>query len=59
MLAHELRNPLAPISAAADLLRLAKFDKARVRQTGEIITSQVRAMLIKSTVAQVWALIRS
>ncbi len=44
MLAHELRNPLAPISAAADLLRLARLDDTRVRQTSEIITRQVRHM---------------
>jgi signal transduction histidine kinase/CheY-like chemotaxis protein len=41
MLAHELRNPLAPISAAAHLLRSGKVDAARVRQTSEIIGRQV------------------
>lgn len=44
MLAHELRNPLAPISAAADLLRLAQPDDARVRKSSEIISRQVRHM---------------
>jgi signal transduction histidine kinase/ActR/RegA family two-component response regulator len=44
MLAHELRNPLAPISSAADLLRLAGPQSELVRQTGEIITRQVRHM---------------
>jgi len=44
MLAHELRNPLAPISAAADLLRMAQVDEARLRQTSGIITRQVRHM---------------
>jgi PAS domain S-box-containing protein len=44
MLAHELRNPLAPISAAADLLRLARLDATHVRQTSEIISRQVRNM---------------
>lgn len=44
MLAHELRNPLAPISAAADLLQLAKLDDPRIRQTSEIIARQVRHM---------------
>ena len=44
MLAHELRNPLAPISAAADLLRLAGADAARVKQTSEIISRQVNHM---------------
>jgi signal transduction histidine kinase/CheY-like chemotaxis protein len=44
MLAHELRNPLAPISSAADLLRLAGPQSELVRQTGDIITRQVRHM---------------
>jgi len=43
MLAHELRNPLAPIGAAAELLRLVTQDE-RVRQTSEIITRQVDHM---------------
>jgi PAS domain S-box-containing protein len=44
MLAHELRNPLAPIGAAAEYLQLGKFDEARVRKTSEIIGRQVRHM---------------
>jgi PAS domain S-box-containing protein len=44
MLAHELRNPLAPIGAAADLLQLVKLDEARVSQTSEIIGRQVQHM---------------
>ena len=44
MLAHELRNPLAPISSAADLLRLAGPQSELVRQTSDIITRQVRHM---------------
>ena len=44
MLAHELRNPLAPISSAADLLRLAGPDSAMVRQASGIISRQVRHM---------------
>ncbi|WP_334187355.1 PAS domain-containing hybrid sensor histidine kinase/response regulator [Noviherbaspirillum sp.] len=44
MLAHELRNPLAPIAAAADLLGLARPDEARIKQTSSIITRQVRHM---------------
>lgn len=44
MLAHELRNPLAPISAAADLLAFATLDHQAVRQTSEIISRQVRHM---------------
>jgi PAS domain S-box-containing protein len=44
MLAHELRNPLAPIRAASELLRLARLDEARVRQTSQIIGRQVDHM---------------
>jgi PAS domain S-box-containing protein len=44
MLAHELRNPLAPIGAAAELLQLVRMDEARVRQTSQIIDRQVRHM---------------
>jgi signal transduction histidine kinase/ActR/RegA family two-component response regulator len=44
MLAHELRNPLAPISAAADLLGMIASDAERVTQTGEIISRQVSHM---------------
>jgi PAS domain S-box-containing protein len=41
MLAHELRNPLAPISAAAQFLQMGALDEARVRQTSQIIGRQV------------------
>jgi PAS domain S-box-containing protein len=44
MLAHELRNPLAPIGAAAELLQVAQLDAARIRRTSEIIGRQVRHM---------------
>jgi signal transduction histidine kinase/PAS domain-containing protein len=44
MLAHELRNPLAPIGAAAQLLQLAQPDAARVRRTSEVIGRQVQHM---------------
>jgi NO-binding membrane sensor protein with MHYT domain/CheY-like chemotaxis protein len=44
MLAHELRNPLAPISAAAELLQVAPDDEKRVRKFSEIIARQVRHM---------------
>jgi PAS domain S-box-containing protein len=43
MLAHELRNPLAPISTASQLLRLDQ-DPARTRAASEIIARQVRHM---------------
>ena len=43
MLAHELRNPLAPISTAAQLLML-DADAGRVRSASEVITRQVRHM---------------
>jgi signal transduction histidine kinase len=42
MLAHELRNPLAPISAATDLLRtFYASDPDQVRRTTEVISRQV------------------
>ena len=44
MLAHELRNPLAPIGAAAQVLQLGKLDAARVRQTSQVIGRQVEHM---------------
>ncbi|RNF28408.1 hypothetical protein NM04_23335, partial [Massilia aurea] len=46
MLAHELRNPLAPISTAASLLRsVYASDPDRVRRTSDIITRQVDHMV--------------
>lgn len=44
MLGHELRNPLAPISASAHLLRTPHLDEIRVRKTSEIIQRQVDHM---------------
>ncbi len=44
MLAHELRNPLAPISTAAQVLRLRQGDAAYALRAGEIIERQVRHM---------------
>ncbi|MEO7494430.1 MAG: PAS domain S-box protein [Massilia sp.] len=44
MLAHELRNPLAPISTAAQLLKFVGADGQRVRQASEIISRQVKHM---------------
>jgi signal transduction histidine kinase/CheY-like chemotaxis protein len=44
MLAHELRNPLAPISSAAQLLRMLYAHEPRIRETSEVIGRQVRHM---------------
>ncbi|MFC5480755.1 ATP-binding protein [Massilia suwonensis] len=44
MLAHELRNPLAPISAAAMLLDMGSLNETRVRHSSAIIGRQVRHM---------------
>ena len=44
MLAHELRNPLAPITSAADLLSRRTLDGAAVRQLSEVISRQARHM---------------
>ncbi|HEV2609817.1 MAG TPA: hybrid sensor histidine kinase/response regulator [Noviherbaspirillum sp.] len=46
MLAHELRNPLAPISASADLLKTVyASDPSHVRRTSEVISRQVNHMV--------------
>jgi len=44
MLAHELRNPLAPVGAAAALLQRARLDEDLVRKTSQIIGRQVAHM---------------
>ncbi len=44
MLAHELRNPLAPISSSAALLGIQFRDEPRVRNASSIIGRQVRHM---------------
>jgi signal transduction histidine kinase/ActR/RegA family two-component response regulator len=43
-LAHELRNPLAPIRNAAELLRIHAADDRRRQWAREIITRQVKRM---------------
>ena len=44
MLAHELRNPLAPISSSASLLGLQFAGEPRIAQTTTIISRQVKHM---------------
>jgi PAS domain S-box-containing protein len=44
MLAHELRNPLAPISTAAQVMRLRYADAEYVKRASDIIGRQVRHM---------------
>lgn len=44
MLAHELRNPLAPISTAAQLLRKPSIDLQRARSAGDVVLRQVEHM---------------
>ncbi len=44
MLAHELRTPLAPISAAAELLGMAPLDAGRLKKTSQVLSRQVRHM---------------
>ncbi|WP_119156493.1 PAS domain S-box protein [Caldimonas tepidiphila] len=44
MLAHELRNPLAPIGTAAQILKLKGLDEARVGKASEVIARQVEHM---------------
>jgi len=45
MLAHELRNPLAPISTAAQILKLPGGDARRSAQASDVIARQVRHMV--------------
>lgn len=44
MLAHELRNPLAPISTAAQMLKIVGTDEKRVRHASDVIARQVKHM---------------
>jgi len=44
MLAHELRNPLAPISSAAQLLRVLFGDVPRIKEVSGVISRQVAHM---------------
>ncbi|MDQ6628526.1 MAG: MASE4 domain-containing protein, partial [Pseudomonadota bacterium] len=43
-LAHELRNPLAPISSAVHLLSAGKLDERVLKKTSEMLARQVRQM---------------
>ena len=45
MLAHELRNPLAPISNAVHLLTVQEHDPARLRWARDIIGRQLRQLV--------------
>lgn len=44
LLAHELRNPLAPISTAAQLLKMGAHNPEYIRRSSEIIDRQVKHM---------------
>jgi len=44
MLAHELRNPLAPIRNAVELIRLAAPTEAKVRWAADVTDRQVRQL---------------
>ena len=44
MLAHELRNPLAPISSAAEMLRIVAHADPRVAKASEVISRQAKHM---------------
>ncbi len=44
MLGHELRNPLAPIGTAAQLLKMPDLDVHRARYAGDVIGRQVEHM---------------
>jgi signal transduction histidine kinase/CheY-like chemotaxis protein len=44
MLAHELRNPLAPIAAAAEVLQMLALEDNLVKKSCQIISRQVKHM---------------
>ncbi len=44
MLAHELRNPLAPINMAAELLKMVAGENGQTHRAADIITRQVTHM---------------
>jgi PAS domain S-box-containing protein len=44
MLAHELRNPLAPIAAAAHLLSMGNLSEARLQRLSEVVARQAEHM---------------
>jgi PAS domain S-box-containing protein len=44
VLAHELRNPLAPVGSAVELLRALAPDEARIRKARDVIERQVSHM---------------
>jgi PAS domain S-box-containing protein len=46
MLAHELRNPLAPIAAAAEVLQTHALDEKLTKRTSQIIGRQVKHMTV-------------
>jgi PAS domain S-box-containing protein len=45
MLAHELRNPLAPISSSVQLLKLAAVDDPIVQETSELMDRQLKHLV--------------
>ena len=45
MLAHELRNPLSPISAATQIMAVSNYDESRIRSSAQIIERQVKHMV--------------
>jgi signal transduction histidine kinase len=42
MLGHELRNPLAPISSAAEMLRIVAGSDPKITKASEVISRQVK-----------------
>lgn len=46
MLAHELRNPLAPISNALEIQKMAPADPARVLWSADIIDRQIKHLTV-------------
>jgi signal transduction histidine kinase/HAMP domain-containing protein len=45
ILAHELRNPLAPLRTSLHILRIAENDKAMVQQARDVMDRQIRQLV--------------
>lgn len=46
MLAHELRNPLAPIAAASEMLKMVSQGDAKINRASEVISRQAKHLAV-------------
>ena len=54
MLAHELRNPLAPIRNVGYMLSKGGAEPATVRRSGQMIERQASQLRISWTISSMW-----